>query len=148
MTTVIFLVFIDAAIAAILATVQYAANIHNVAVLGKRHAFKKVFVGEAVFVVLGMIIGVLAIVGVFVDTSSNSSTPSVNSEVTAAEEKMNFLRSEYEVCSSSLESRRGSVNTYSDYEVDSFNSDLQNCENTRTELNQAVSEYNRLAGFE
>lgn len=83
--------------------------------------------------------------------SSSSNTAGINSsdnEVDGAYERMEALRSEYDTCSSALETRRDLVNTSSDYAVNSYNNDMDDCENTRLKLNRAVDEYNRLAGFE
>ncbi len=82
------------------------------------------------------------------NTSNTRSSGSSNSQVDSAYNKMESLRSQHTACSNDLESRRDSVDIYSDYEVDTFNSDLEDCEDTRLKLNSAVVEYNRIAGYE
>lgn len=146
-TAVVFIALIAAGIAAVLSVVQRAANAHNIAVLGKRHKFQKVFVGEIIFTVIGVVFGILAIIGIF-SSIGTVSMDSLSSEAKDAYQKMESLRSQHDICSSDLEARRYSVNTYDDYAVNSYNSDLEDCENTRLELNRTVDEYNRLAGFE
>lgn len=122
---------------------------------------KKFLVGEPkrkkhrriAWVILLSIIAIL-IVLIIVAMASSSSTPTSNSssssnnKATVAHEKEELLRRQYDTCSSDLEARRGNVDIYNDYAVDSFNSDLEGCENTRLKLNRAVDEYNRLTGFE
>lgn len=133
-------------ISLIVATVQRAANAHNIAVLGKNYDFRKIFVGEIIFTILGVVLALALTAMIFISASSvdiDSSSP----EVKNAYEEMESLRHKYDNCSSELETRRGSVNEYRDYEVASFNSDLEACEDTRLELNKAVDEYNILAGF-
>lgn len=143
----LFMVLLSASVAAILATVQQAANAHNISVLGQHHKFKNIFVGEIIFTIIGLGIGVLAIVGTY-SSVGTVSIDSLSSEAQNAYQRMESLRSQHDACSSDLEARRDSVDANSDYEVDSFNSDLEDCENTRLQLNSAVDEYNRLAGFE
>lgn len=81
-------------------------------------------------------------------TSGNTEASNLSSEAQDAYQRMESLRSQYESCSSEIESRRGSVDTNSDYEVDSYNSDYDDCEDTRLRLNSTVDEYNRLAGYQ
>jgi hypothetical protein len=96
----------------------------------------------------------IIVVLIIVAVASNSSTPTSNSgstpdnKTSVAYEKMESLRSQYDTCDSDLEARRDSVDIYNDYEVDSFNSDLEDCEDKRLKLNRAVDEYNQLAGLE
>lgn len=131
----------------IMAVVQRAANAHNRAVLGERHEYKKFFIGEIVMVIIGILIA-LATIGLTLNSANQGSVNYISPEATNAYNRMELLRSQYESCSDDLDARRDSVNTYSDYEVSSFNNDLQSCEDTRLELNRTVDEYNRLAGFE
>ncbi|MCA9350353.1 DUF4234 domain-containing protein [Candidatus Saccharibacteria bacterium] len=146
-TFLIFMVLFSASVASLLAIVQRAANAHNISVLGERHKFKNIFVGEIIFVIIGLIIGVLAIVGTY-SSVGTLGVDSLSSEAQDAYQRMESLRSQYDACSSDLDSRRDNVDIYSDYEVNSFNSDLEDCENTRLKLNSTVDEYNRLAGYE
>ena len=146
-TFLIFMVLLSASVASLLAIVQRAANAHNISVLGKRHKFKNIFVGEIIFVIIGLIFGLLAIVGTY-SSVGTVSVDSLSSEAQDAYQRMESLRSQHDACSSDLDARRDNVDIYSDYEVDSFNSDLEDCENTRLKLNSTVEEYNRLAGYE
>jgi uncharacterized membrane protein len=81
-------------------------------------------------------------------SNTNYGNSSNSSQVDEAYRRMEGLRSQYNTCSSDLEARYNTINTYSDYEVDSYNRDYDECENTRIRLNNTVDEYNRLAGFE
>lgn len=146
-TAIVFIILIAAGIAAVLSVVQRAANAHNIAVLGKRHRFQKVFVGEIIFTIIGVIVGILAIIGMF-SSVGTVSMDSLSSEAKDAYQRMESLRSRHDTCSSDLGAKRDSVNIYNDYAVNSYNNDLEDCENTRLELNRTVDEYNRLAGFE
>lgn len=137
-TFLIFMVLFSASVASLLAIVQRAANAHNISVLGERHKFKNIFVGEIIFVIIGLIIGVLAIVGTY-SSVGTVSVDSLSSEAQDAYQRMESLRSQHDACNSDLEARRSSVDT---------NSDLEDCENKRLQLNSTVEEYNRLAGYE
>lgn len=105
--------------------------------------------------ILGAIVVIFIILVVVAIVSSNSdsgaagtvNTDSSGSALQDAKQRMESLRNQYDTCSGDLNARRDRVNTESDYEVDSFNSDLQDCETTRLKLNSTVDEYNRLAGF-
>lgn len=143
----VFMVIFSAGVALLLAIVQRAANAYNISVLGERHKFKKVFAGEIIFVIIGLIFSILAIVGTYSTVGTNSND-SLSIEAQDAYQRMESLRSQYDTCSSDLELRRGSVDTNSDYQIDAFNSDVKNCENKRLQLNSSVEEYNRLAGYE
>ena len=131
----------------IMATVQRAANAHNKAKLGEDYEFKKVFVGEVVMIIIGIIISLAAILISF-SSIGKIGVDDLSPAAIDAYNRMESLRSQYDSCSDDLDARRDSVNIYSDYEVSSFNNDLQSCEDTRLELNRTVDEYNRLAGFE
>ncbi len=146
-TFIIFMVLMGACIAVILAIVQRAANAQNISVLGKRHKFKSVFVGEVIFTIIAVGFSVLAIIGTY-SSVGTVGYEGLSNEAMGAYQRMESLRSQYNACSSDLDARRDNVNIYSDYEVDSFNSDLEDCENTRLRLNSTVDEYNRLAGYE
>jgi len=106
--------------------------------------------------ILLSLIALFVILIVFALASSDSSSGSTgaanssssSSEAQDAYNRMESLRSQHEACSSDLDARRDSVDTNSDYEVDAFNSDLEDCENTRLQLNSTVDEYNKLAGYE
>lgn len=81
-------------------------------------------------------------------TSNTNYNSTSSSRVDDAYKRMEALRSQYNTCSSELESRYNTLNEYSEYEVNSYNNDYDDCENTRLRLNSTVDEYNRLAGFE
>lgn len=130
----------------IMAVAQRAANAHNRAKLGKEHMFEQYFGGEIAMVIIGSLIA-LAAVGFTFSATIGSGTNTTSPEITNAYNNMELLRSQYNTCSDNLNARRDSVNTYSDYEVDAFNDDLQYCEDIRLKLNKTVDEYNRLAGF-
>lgn len=146
-TGLVFIGLLAAGIAAILATVQRAANAHNIAVLGKKHQFKSVFAGEIVFAIVGVIIGIAAIIGTF-SLVGTVDIGSLSGEAKNAYSRMESLRKEYDHCSGDLDTRRSSVDTSSEYAVNSYNTDWQACEDTRLELNRTVDTYNKLAGFE
>ncbi len=146
-TFLIFMVLLSASVASLLAIVQRAANAHNISALGERHKFKNIFVGEIIFVIIGLIISVLGIASTYRSVGTVS-VNSLSSEAQGAYQRMELLQNQHDACSSDLDARRDDVNIYSDYEVDSFNSDLRDCEDTRLKLNSAVDEYNRLAGYE
>ncbi|MEO6761525.1 MAG: hypothetical protein ABI220_04085 [Candidatus Saccharimonadales bacterium] len=132
---------------AIMVVVQKAANAHNMAVRGKDYKFKKVFVGEVIMTIVGVIIA-LAVLSASISSIGKVSVGSLSPETKSAYQEEESLRSEYNKCSTDIESRRSSVDTSNNYEVNSFNDDLQQCNNTRDQLNQAVDKYNRLAGLE
>lgn len=120
-------------------------------------------IGWIVISILALLFIVLIAVAI---ASSSDSSPSYNStnntgssnsfdsndfgsnRVEDAYQRMESLRSQYESCSADLNARYDYVNNYSEYAVDSYNRDYDECEDTRIRLNNTVDEYNRLAGFE
>lgn len=138
---VVTVLLLSSGTAAIMAVVQRAANASNLEKLGKSHVFRTAYVGEVIMIIIGVIIAILAIVLSFY----NATVPAPS---TVSPEKQNIynriesLRSQYDACSADLTSREGSVDTSNSYEVDTYNSDWQACENTRLELNSNVDAYN------
>lgn len=79
------------------------------------------------------------------DTSTNTPITST-SEIQAAKDKMDSLTAQYETCSSDLVAREKTLNRYSQYAVDSYNSDYDACEDIRLEQNAQVDRYNSMIG--
>lgn len=78
---------------------------------------------------------------------STSTTTTITPEIQAAKDRMDSLTAQYEKCSSDLIARKPSVDRYSQYAIDSYNADLQTCENVRLEQNAQVEKYNKLIGL-
>jgi hypothetical protein len=81
-------------------------------------------------------------------TYPTSSTPAatISPEIQAAKNNVDSLTAQYDKCSSDLIAREPTVNRYSQYAVDAYNTDLQACENVRLKQNEAVDKYNSLIG--
>lgn len=131
-----------AAISLILATVQRAANAHNVATLGKKRSFKKVFVGEIIMAILGAIFALLTIIGMFSVAVDNQGSDMVRQ----AETRMSLLEAEYNLCNTSLENRRSSIDLTNEFAIDRFNRDVEDCNQTRLKYNESIDVYNRSIG--
>ena len=141
-----FIILFAVGVAATLAFVQRAANAHNIATLGIRHNFKKVFVGEIIFMIIALLISLLAVIGMF-STVGTVNMSDLSNEAKDAYQRMEALRTQHDTCSNDLNARFNSIDTSDADAVDAYNNDLQACENTRLQLNQTVDEYNQLAGF-
>lgn len=142
------IIILTAGVAVILSVVQRAANVHNIAVLGKKHEFQKVFKGEIVFTIIGATIMALVILGFFSTVTLGTNSKETNNEISVLEAKMNLLRQQHETCSSALEAGQASVDVNNDDETDTFNSAVDSCEHTRMQLNAVIDEYNRSAGYQ
>lgn len=82
------------------------------------------------------------------DTGSDTSTnTTVTPEIQAAKNRMDSLTAQYERCSSDLEAREPNVDRYSQYAIDSYNADWQDCEDVRLEQNAQVEKYNTMIGL-
>lgn len=97
----------------------------------------------AIFIVLI----VVAISSSSSDSGTNTSpNTTITSEIQAAKDKMDSLTEQYETCSSDLVAREATLNKYSQYAVDSYNSDYDDCEDIRLEQNAQVDKYNSMIG--
>lgn len=138
---------LSAVAAAIVFTVQKAANAHNVAVMKPQDTNKKLYVGEAIFILLGVIlIGAYTLV-VLNNVATNAYPQGTTYEISQAESRVNTLQSEYDTCSASLNAREAFVDTTSTFEVNQYNRQLEACEDTRFRLNNSIDEYNKLSGY-
>lgn len=106
---------------------------------------------KVAWIILLSIIAIFAVLIIVAISSSSSSDTSqsttISPEIQAAKDKMDSLTAQYEDCSSDLSARESTVNRYSEYEVDSYNSDWQDCEDIRLEQNAQVEKYNSLIGL-
>lgn len=104
-------------------------------------------------VLLSIIAIFIVLIVIAISSSSSSSDTYTNPDTTltpkikAAKDKMDSLTAQYEKCSSDLVARETTVNRYSQYEVDSYNADWQDCENIRLEQNAQVEKYNSMIGL-
>jgi hypothetical protein len=133
--------------ALIMAAVQRAANAHNVAVFGKKHNFKSVFVGEIIFAIIGILLFVFYISVTITSVSQNVYPRGTSAEVLTQKSKVDALQADYQACSSDLNARNSTVDTTNSFAVSMYNKDLATCEEKRQQLNAAIDEYNRLAGY-
>lgn len=117
---------------------QKHINRVKIAAYGDARIRRGTSIGEVIFVVLGIAYA-LSIGNSYADNSATLSTDA-QTQLTASQ----TLLEQYNTCSADLESRRSSVDTTNQAAVDSFNADLQACENIRIQQNAAVDEYNRL----
>jgi hypothetical protein len=143
LTSILFSFFI----ALILLKVQKAANFHTEKVLGKSHQFRKFYIGQIIFVVLTL--GLLCF-SVYSDITRllNGTLPQgTSNQISAQRDIVNNLTKEYKDCSDSLVAKRNSVDMTNSTAVDSYNLLSSLCEGTRLKQNDAVREYDRLAGI-
>ncbi len=108
--------------------------------------------GEVILIFVGALITVgiiYAFVTAYQTPAQNTGTypnTSITPEVQTAKDRMDSLTTQYENCSSDLAAREATVDRYSQYEVDSYNADWQDCEDIRLRQNAAVETYNGLIG--
>jgi len=97
----------------------------------------------AIFIVLI----VIAVASSSSDSDTGTSTnATITPEIQAAKDRMDSLTAQYEQCSSDLVAREKTLNKYSQYAVDSYNSDYDACEDIRLEQNSQVNKYNSMIG--
>ncbi|HEX7483713.1 MAG TPA: hypothetical protein VF281_01030 [Candidatus Saccharimonadales bacterium] len=132
--------------------VQKTANYHNEQALGPNCDFRgsylgKLYAGEVIVPTIGVIIFVFAVGVSLVSYSQNLYPQGSEAEISSAKVTMDGLTAQYDTCSRDLTARGETIDTTDGSAVDTYNSDLQTCEEVRLRQNQAVDEYNRLAGF-
>ena len=148
----IFAIILTVLVAAISRAVQQTANYHNEEVVGKDYNFRntylgKLYAGEVVLSVIGVILFALGALGSFISFTENAYPQGTETEISAAKDRMDNLTEQYATCSSALSQRHDSVDTTDEAAINSYNNDWQTCEDVRLSQNDAVNEYNRLAGL-
>ena len=139
-------------IAFITRAMQVAANYHNSEVLGPNCDYRgsylgKIYPGEVIVPMVGGLILIFA-AGVSVWSYNGNLYPQgTAAEISSAKATMDNLTQRYDACSNDLTARSNSVDANDEAAVNSYNQDLQACEDIRLQQNAAVDEYNRLAGF-
>jgi predicted negative regulator of RcsB-dependent stress response len=94
--------------------------------------------GEVIFIIIGLIIGILAMIGWFVPDSSKDYSP----EASAKKQEYDRLTARYNQCSSELLAEKDIVDTSDQASVDAYNAKYDVCESTRLQQNTAADEYN------
>lgn len=148
----IFIVILTLIVALLTRSAQKTANYHNEQILGADFNFResyvgKVYAGEWIWSALGFLLVALGAFGGFYSISSSTYPQGTESEISVAKDKMDKLTQQYNTCSDSLSTRHDAVDTADQAAIDAYNSDYDDCENVRLQQNNAVTEYNRLAGF-
>lgn len=134
-------------IAAIVYTVQKAANYSNERTLGNGFKYPKYLTGEIIFSTIGILLFCVLIGVTAYNASTNTYPQGSVAEIEAQQLVMDDLTKQYEECSTDLTSRESKLDTDNADEVDTYNADWDACEAIRLKQNTAVDEYNRLGGF-
>lgn len=107
----------------------------------------RTYAGEVIFAVIGIIL-FLAILFVTIYSSAQNAYPQgTENEIAAQKIAMDQLTKQYNTCSSDLVSRYDGIDRTNQNAIDSYNADYDACEAVRLKQNEAVDQYNRLAGL-
>lgn len=131
----------------ILLAVQRAAAYNNAAALPSEHSVTARHRPiEMIYTVIATIVMVASVVLLLVSGNSTTLSTADQSKADGLSRQIDNLTSQYTTCSNDLTARQNSVDTSSQAAVDSYNTDLNNCEAVRQQQNAVVNEYNALIG--